>query len=405
MSDKKPDNLQERSAFDTVFFILGLLLRYKWAIIISTCAAAAGAVIFSILTLFLPADMNPLPNVYQSRAVIRFQTETSTLSIDSLLSSLGVQNSSRGVSDLNAVVLYILQSGPFLDSLIDEFNIVEKLGIEDRVKTHSRAFILSSSHYEYDRNSGLMTIAFNYTDPVFARDFINREIEFLQDWFLEQGGSTRSKQLEMLKQRMAESRTQIEEMESELREFQTKYGVLTVEALSAQLEDILSDLQTQLVQVEMEIHQYSQYSRIEDPALSRLKAERQNILSMIDNINSGYTIGGRTLPSRDELSDLSIRFSRLEMDLQIQQDIYQSIAQRFEVLRLAAIEENVFTVLEWGEVPEEKLGPRRSLICAQVTLGGLFGSIAVILLVYYLHGVLFDPEKIKLLKYSKGMKR
>lgn len=395
----------EKDFLDTFFFYVGLLLGYKKIIIITTTVAAIGILIFSILTLKLPANINPMPNIYRSTAAIRFESRTSTISLESLLSSIGAGSSAdpRGRSTDSAVVVeYLLESGAFLDKLVEEFDLITELGITEQLKTHSRRFVNMNSNIMYDRSSGIMYISFDSTDPAFARDFVNRKVELLQEWFLNEGGSARSRELQLLKRRMEEIEAQISSMEEEVQIFQGKYGVLSVDALADQITDIYSDLQSQLVNVDMEIRQYSQYSRVEDPALSRLRAEKQNILSMMEQLDNGYTISGRSLPSRNELSELSIEFSRIAMSLQIQKDIYQTLAQRYEVLRLAESESDVFSVLEWGEIPEEKLGPQRGIICIQVTLAAFFGTIILILGFHFLKKIIYDPNKTKLLKYPQG---
>ena len=390
---------QSLSLIDHLVFFTGLILQRKLFIIIITLISMIGIVGFSIATLMLPPEKSPLPNVYQSTAVIRFQSSPSALSMESLLASVGGSQGNRNsVTDMSTVVQYVLMSNSFVDQLVQEFDLINRLGIMDNQKKLSRMYVRNTLTNVYNRNTGMMTISARSIDPVFARNFVNKTVELLQNWFLDEGGTIRSRQMELLEGRLSETQSQIKELESQIKAFQTKYGVLSVEELAKQLEDIISDLQSQLVQVDMEIQQYSQYARIEDPSLTRYKAQRQNILSMIDQLNNGYSINGRKLPTREELSDLFISFNRISMDLKIQQDIYQSLAQRYEVLRLAAIEESVFSVLELGEIPEEKIGPSRGKLCITVTLVAFFGSMALVIGVYFLRRMLNDPKIARIFK-------
>lgn len=401
-TQKKTETGIENNMLATILYYLGILLRYRVLIISVTVICMVFTLGFAIATLYLPLEINPMPNIYSATAVIRLQTRESTLSMESLLASIGVNSSQSASSDNSQLVEYILNSGIFLDKLVEEFGIIEKHGITDRIKTNSREYIRVNSTNHYDRNTGLMYISFVSTEPEYARDFVNRKVELLQEWFLNEGGSLRSRQMQLLESRMHETRSQINEMETKIREFQTTYGVLSVDALADQLETILSDLQTQLVQVDMEINQYTLYSRIEDPSLSRLRAQRQNIVNMIKEIDNGYDFSGRTLPSREQLSDLSIQFTRLSLDLQIQRDIYQALAQRYEVLRLSAIEENVFTVVEWGEIPEDKIGPYRGRMCINATLISFCASVLIALGVHFLRLFFTDPKNAKMFNYLKG---
>ena len=71
---------EERSLIEGLLYYLSILLRYKWMIVGITAAAAVAVVIFSIVTLRLPTDRNPLPNHYTANAVLLVQSEDSGLS-------------------------------------------------------------------------------------------------------------------------------------------------------------------------------------------------------------------------------------------------------------------------------------------------------------------------------------
>ena len=134
-------------------------------------------------------------------------------------------------------------------------------------------------------------------------------VELLNEWFLTRGGTTKQKQKVLLEKKLAEVSTEIAELETQIQDFQRRYGVLTVEELATAQSAVLSDLRAQLVLKEMEIKNYTRFSRIEDPELLRLQAERDNIRELIEQ-NEGR-FGGLDLPS------LSLEFERMRTALDL----------------------------------------------------------------------------------------
>jgi hypothetical protein len=138
----------------------------------------------------------------------------------------------------------------------------------------------------------------------------------------------------------------------------------------------------------------------DDPALARLRAERNNVIELINQIENGFTGGTRTMPARSELPQLALQFRRLQTDLEIQQRIYQAVSEQYEVARLTAESDPVFTVLELAEVPDRKAGPSRGELSMTVTAIGFVGSIVLAYLIHFLRGIWADPAKRELITES-----
>ena len=389
---------EERSLIEGILYYLSILLRYKWLIVALTTTAAAGAVIFSIITLRLPPDRNPLPNKYTANAVLLVQSEDSGMSaLSSVLSTLGASASGGGM-DYGEIALKVLGSRPFLDTLIEEFEIVKRYAITNNVRSASRLAILNRSSFTFDSRTGTLSIRYTEVDPVFCRDIVNRIVANLEDWFRLWVGSANKRQIDLLETKIANVSEEITRLEGEVESLQKQHGVLAVEEIASKQTAMLTDLQTELIQVEIEIKNYTQYSTIEDEALTRLKIRKDSLEDLIVDVEQGYTGGQKTMPSRNELPQLAIQFLRLQTDLEIQMRIYQSITEQYELMKLSAETGTIFDILEYAEVPDEKSGPSRARICATVTLVALVGSIVLAFLINLIKNVFADPRKKSLLK-------
>ncbi|MCK5154079.1 MAG: hypothetical protein KAQ93_06930 [Spirochaetales bacterium] len=392
----------ERTLLEGLLFYTSILLKYKKLIIITTAITAVSIIVFSIISLKLPPEESPLPNIYRAYAVIIFQEGSGgAAGMSSMLSAFGVE-SSGGTTDSSQLALQVLRSRPFLDQVVKEFNIIENLKFQKAIKTKSRNFIINNSEYIYDLISGTILISFSNIDPAFAADIVNYEVRLLEEWFLNEGVNIQSKQLSMMEEKLKELSLEISSIENSIKTFQRKHGVLDIIEIATARSAILNELRTGLNQVELEISDYSEYSTIEDPALTILKNQRNNIIIQIKRIERGYTgSDGRRMPSQEELPQLSLEFAHMQAELTLQSQLYLTLSERYEVTKLTAAEEGVFSILEYAEVPEEKEGPSRGQLSIKVTFGAFAGSIALAFLLNMVAGIFKDPEKTKILKGKK----
>lgn len=394
-----PENVQqqnasERTLLEGIIYYITILFNYKWMIIGTTAIAAILVVAFSIFTLVLPPEKSPLPNQYEAKATLIVQ-EAATSGIDSVVESLGLalSGSSQGTYgslDYGQLALMVLNSRIIIDPLVEEFDIINKYEITENVRSTSRNAILGPAEFNYSRSTGVLTISYESIDPIYSRDMVNRMVELLNEWFLTRGGTTKQKQKELLEQKLAEVSTEIEELEKRIQNFQRTYGVLTVEELAVAQSQVLADLRAQLVLKEMEIKNYTEFSRIEDPELLRLQSERDNLRDLVRQNEARF--GGLDLPS------LSLEFERLRQALDIQTRIYESLSEQYEIAKLTLESEPVFHILELAEAPDEKTSPSRSTICMVVTVGAFIFTVILSLILHSIGQLRNDPSRLRRIK-------
>jgi uncharacterized protein involved in exopolysaccharide biosynthesis len=395
----------ERTLIEGLLFYLSILLRYKWLVIGTTAAAAVGVVIFSIISLRLPPEESPLPNYYEAYATL-LVADSGGSSAQSILAALGMETRGGGGTNYAQIAQRVVRTRSFLDTLVEEHDIVERYEITTEVRSRSREVVLGNTRVSYDSQASILTVGYEHIDPVFAQTMANSIVDNLQEWFQSRGGLDRMQELESLESRLVEVEQEIARLEGEIQAFQREHGVLDVEEMAESQAAMLADLQAQLVDLSVQIRNQETFSRIEDdPALARLRAQQQNVIELIRQIENGYTGGARTMPPRDELPELALEFRRLQTDLAIQQRIYQAISEQYEVAQLTAESDPVFTVLERAEVPDRKAGPSRAELSMTVTLGAFAGSIALAFLIHILRSIWAQPEKRAMITESLATKR
>ena len=393
------DRQQTGSMIDGVLKYLSIVLRYRWMIVGITAASIVLVVSFSILSLLLPPEQSPMPNYYTATAQLLLNRGSSTSVSATVLSALGVSLPRSGTGpDYGSIALEVLRSRTFLDQVIEENDLIEHYAITDGVRADSRQTVLMYALYDYDTPTGILTISYDDIYPDVAAQVANSMANQLMQWFADRGGTDNLVAIQTMEQKLQEVEESISSLQAQISAFQTRYGVLRVEEIAETQSSLLSEFQAQRLELDLQIRNLQQLSRIaNDPELLSLTAQRDNIDQLIRDIENGYTGGSERLPPRSQLPGLASQFTRLQMDLEIQGRIYEALSEQYEVAKLTADTEPVFSVLEMAEVPDEKSGPARSRLSIVVTFVGFVGSIVLALVVHSLRGILNDPNRRRVL--------
>ena len=390
---------QERTAVESLLYCLSYLLRHKFLIISLTILAAAGSVGFAVLSLWLPPEKSPLPNYYRAYAVL-IVSQGSPGNMTAMLAALGIQ-APLGRNEMNygELGIRVIRSRPFIDEIIRKHNIIERHEIKEREKSLSRQIVHNSTEIIYEPRTGTMQISYEDIDPVFARDVVESMVLGLQLWFDNWDGTISQQQLREMEKKIDEVSREIDRLEDEITEFQTRYGVLSISQLAESQSSMISALQQQLIQVEMAIRNYSGFANIEDQELIQLQSQRESLLALIRQIDQGQSTGGvRQMPSRDELPTLAIEYSHMRMNHEIQMRIFQNLKEQYELQRLTSTGTSAFSLLEPAEIPDEKSGPSRGQLCIFITLAGFMMSIGFAVLIDFTRNIKKDPKKMSILK-------
>ncbi len=377
----------ERTLIMTALHYLSIVWKYRLLIAAITGATVAATVAFCVISIVLPPERSPLPNIYTAQATVLIKQGTQGGFSSSILAALGVDTRAPDVApgfDNGALVLQVLKSRTFLDKVIEEFDIIKKYEITEEIKSSSRGLILSKSEFTYNRITSCIAITFTDINPVFARDVANRMVTLLNDWFAQNMGNSKLQEKKLLEEKVSEVRGEVTTLEDRLKNLQEKYGVLTAQDLGTSSASALAELRSQLIMKEIEIKNYATISAIEDPKLQQLKEERQNILDLInEQMKAGGAEAagtGKDLTGLKSLPDLQLEFNHLVMELDVQRKIYNTLSHQYEVLKLSAEPDSTFQILELAEVPDVKSGPMRSQIVMTAMMVAFFASIGIALL-------------------------
>jgi len=224
--------------------LFAVLWQRKLMIIIITLLAAIGVVIYSVISLKLPPEKSPLPNKYTPKALMLIDNRSGGGGLSSMLNSSGMGGlaSIAGVnlpsgSGYSQLAIFLVGTNSMLDSIVEEFNLIERYKIKKHVKSSSRNAIKGALKADYDNKSGVFTLSFTNIDPVFARDVVNYCIAYLGKRFDELGLDKSKIEKENLEINIANTFQDIQQLEEESRNLEQ-----SVSAVPGRLPIITTDI-------------------------------------------------------------------------------------------------------------------------------------------------------------------
>jgi len=217
-------DLENRNdAKDEIYLIdlLAILWKQRTLIIIIVSISALFTILYSILSLILPVEKSFFPNKFTPVSYMLINDSSSSGGgLSSMLSSSGLGGlaSLAGLSSSNgqtfsSLAVYLSKTNTFLDSIIEEFNLLERYKISKFPKTSTRESLKKVLITEFEKDSGVFTIKFTDIDPVFAQSVVNFATKKLEKRFEEIGIDKNKLQKENLERNLANTLDEIQRLE------------------------------------------------------------------------------------------------------------------------------------------------------------------------------------------------
>jgi uncharacterized protein involved in exopolysaccharide biosynthesis len=315
--------------------LLAVLWRRKVMIIIITLIAAVGIVIFSILSLKLPVEKSPLPNEY---------TPTALMLINNASSSGGGMASMLSASGLGGLAGFagVSAGSTFSDLAIyltgtNTFldAVVDEFDLVNRYKI--KQYPRAESRKALKKQ---LSASYDEKSGVFSISFTDTDPAFAQ--------------------RVVNYC--VSYLENWFNELGVDKNKREQENLEKNIENTLREIQN----LEQESHRLEQ---------------------------SVDRVGLANIPA------ISLERNRIALELSAQQQVYSQLKVQYELLKITiASEKPVFQVLEIAEVPDQKSGPGRGMICIIVTFAAAFFSVFLAFALNAIANIRKDPEAMAKLR-------
>jgi uncharacterized protein involved in exopolysaccharide biosynthesis len=241
--------------------LFAVLWHRKVMIIVITLIAMIGVVVYAVISIKLPVETSPLPNEYTPEAFMLINDSSSSGGgLSSMLSSSGLGGlaslagfSAGSGQTFSKLAVYLAGSNPLLDSVVDEFDLIVRYKI-DTPKTKakspradSRKMLKKKLTAVIDEESGVFSVGFTDTDPVFAQSVVNFTVSYLEARFDELGVDKNKLEKENLEKNIQNTYNEIQNLELETRQLEqsVQRGGVNLPSISLEMNRIQLELAAQ----------------------------------------------------------------------------------------------------------------------------------------------------------------
>ena len=337
------EQIQNQDEEISLIDLFAVLLRYKWMIIIVTCLSAVLALTISIISLVQSPEKSILPNEYTPYALMLINDpESSSGSLSSMLSGSGL-GSLASMAGISA-------GGTSNSGLAIYFAgtntfldpIIEKFNLVERYKIEK--------HPKAETRKALkekLVASFDDESGVFSISFTDIDPVFASEV--------------------------------------VNYAVGLMENMFLSLGIDKNILEKQNLEENIE----NSYQ------------EMLNLQKKIQSLESSVSYG-----SASSIPSIMLETSILKAELQAQEQVYSQLKIQLELLKVQmASEKPVFQIIQTAEVPDQKSGPSRGMLCIIITFAGFFISIFMAFLLNAIKNIKNDPVAMEKLTQKKESKK
>lgn len=280
-----------------------------------------------------------------------------------------------GLKDEATKYLGIIQSRRFTDALIKKHNYIGIYGCDylDEARERFRLNLEVELTTE-----GLLSIAFSDQSADRAANVVNDIMEMLLGFNALEGVNSAKQEKSFLEKRIDQVKADLEHSEIQLKEFQEKHNIVSIDVQTNYTANILSELQQDVILTESRYNFEKRWLYSGDNVdLERLKVKVEETRKEIEKLRKPSKEPTLMLPIK-EIPELSLQFLRLKREFTIQEILYEILVKNFEIAKIAEYREiSGFKVVDSANVPELKDRPKRRLIVLLATMVSLLLGYAI----------------------------
>lgn len=383
---RNEDSLVEISLVD--FFLV--IYQYRKMILMIVGAAFILSIIVSLL----------LPKMYIATARILPPRENST-GLSSLLSNAddplsGLAGSLIGNQTPAALYVGIMKSRTVADELNQKFNLKELYDLKYIEDVYSK--LADRSTIEVSKKDQLIHVSVKDREPRRAADMANAYVDMLDQINRKLNINQGKRKRVFLEDRLKDVRLDLEQAEMNLKGFQEKYHLVSIEEQARVAIEGAAEIKGQIIAAQTELEVLKQFGTERQIEAVMLKAKVEELQKHLGSIEKGQ-ISGTDGPNQlekdkgssfyipfDEMPRLGLQLMRLMREAKIQEKLFELLTAQYEMARIEEAKDvDTIQVLDRAVAPEKKYSPKRARFVMVSTFLTMIGFIISIFLKRHYH--------------------
>ena len=287
-----------------------------------------------------------------------------------------------GIISPSDVIAGVLQSETIMKKIIDRFDLMKRFKTNKLDKSFKK--LTKMTDISVTRQQ-MIKIAVSTNDPQFSADIANAYVEEI-DKFNKDVLMTTGKQFRVfLEKRLKEAEEELEEVAESLKSFQEKTKVFSLEHETKKSIEIIGSLQGQIIAKKVQLNALKSYSYRGNPQILKLQKEISALEKQLKEFEYGSPDAKNSKKKKDfgigfsvplnEVPEIGLRLTRLEMNLEVKKAVYSLLAEQYEKARILESKDTpTITILDRARPPELRSFPRRrKLVVMFFVLSVIYG--------------------------------
>jgi uncharacterized protein involved in exopolysaccharide biosynthesis len=352
--------------------ILLILVKHKKFIFFTTLIVSIIAVIYSLLaTQYWVSTTTILPSLDKKDS---FSISSSFLG--------GFASSMLGGEQSDAYALTgIMQSRTFSLGVVKKFNLIEYFEIEEpdtliSYEAAIRNLIENVVGFEINEENGFLSISVETKDKFLSADIANYYWMKLDKYNKSVRMTKGKQQREFIEKRLVEVKESIDILSNTLNEFQKKCYTIDLEEQAKSVVSLYSDMVSEKIKNEIELEFSKQFFSETNQKIENLEVRNDILNTKIGEMerNSGK-LKPKYLLSIDDIPDISLQYSQIMLNLEIQQKIYEYLYPQYEAAKIDELRDlPTIEVIDIAVPAGKRSKPQRAIICIVAFLFALILS-------------------------------
>ena len=399
------DNLTQKSdkendmVGNTFVEFLTITIKYRWFLFWFIFIITSSATIYALLA----------PKWYKSTASVLPAENTDFISAFSGLSALAKSFSpSKGLAALAGNTEFdrymaILLSSTMVDDVINKFELRKEYDLEDAYYEKVVKNFLSNMEIDV-QDEGNLTVNVFDKDPQKAAEIANYMVAKLNEINTNLSVTNARANREFIEKRYLQNVEDISRLESDMRSFQEKNGVIAVpEQLESNIKS-MSEIFSEQAKKEIAVNVLKRSYGEESPMTERAEIELQEINLKINSlIGSGMIVDGSKLiiPFK-QAPELVNNYLKIYRDLEIQYKILEFVQPMYEQAKVEEIRNSPSVIILDKAIPPERKAKPKGTLYAMVSFVSslVIGYLIVFVLVLFQKIKKFNPQAYSFITFS-----
>jgi capsule polysaccharide export protein KpsE/RkpR len=281
----------------------------------------------------------------------------------------GIAGDLLGIRGSGALFTGILRSRTVEDRLIKRFDLHKVYGIS--LEEDTRARLLENTEIAEDRKSGIISITVTDHDPRRAAAIAQAYVDELNQLVAELSTSAAHRERAFLEGRLGSVKKDLDDASQKFSQFESSNKTIDIKEQARAIVQGAATIEGELVATESELKGLEEIyteNNVRVRAVQARIAELRRQLDKLDGPTPKDTqqtaeVSDTAYPTIRKLPLLGVTYADLYRRVQIQEAVYETLTQQFELAKVQEAKETPSVkILDAASLPERKSFPPRTLI-------------------------------------------